>query len=111
MKTFQQSPELRELWSKQLGKKISEKREAVRESAQEVFGIGFLGSLAFEVNQFKNQFKGSVGESAVSLLLKMLPDTWIMFNNALIPTNVGGLTEIDTLIIGTGGIFIIEIKT
>jgi Nuclease-related domain len=34
-----------------------------------------------------------------------------MFNNALIPTPTGKLTEIDCLIIGTAGIFLIEIKT
>ncbi|WP_375471225.1 nuclease-related domain-containing protein [uncultured Nostoc sp.] len=52
-----------------------------------------------------------MGEWGVSLLLQFFPDTWVIFNNALVPTNSGSLTEIDHLIIGEGGVFLVEVKT
>lgn len=59
-----------------------------------------------------NQIKGNLGEGWVSLLMTSLSDRWILFQNALIPGDrPGSLTEIDHLIIGPGGIFIVEVKT
>jgi hypothetical protein len=109
MKTFYQSPSLAEAFKKQVDIKKSAKREEV----SQVLGNGLLGSLGsaiFEIKQVKNQVKGSLGEWGVSLLVQSLPDSWVMFNNALIPTSYGNLTEIDLLIIGPGGIFLIEVK-
>lgn len=40
-----------------------------------------------------------------------LPDNWVMFKNALIPTKSRKLTEIDLLIIGDAGAFLVEVKT
>ncbi len=110
MRILQQPPALREAWSKRIDKKISENRQAAQESLGGGF-FGALGGLAFDINQVSNQFKGNIGEGVVSLLLKFLPDTWVMFNNALIPTTNAGLTEIDHLIIGEGGVFLVEVKT
>ncbi|MBD2566997.1 nuclease-related domain-containing protein [Anabaena lutea] len=111
MRTLKQSPVLREKFQQQVDGKKSVKHQEV----QELLGNGFLGSLGaavFEIKQFQNQLKGNAGEWSVSLLLKSLPDSWVMFNNALIPTsNVNTLTEIDLLIIGAGGIFLVEVKT
>jgi len=111
MRTIQQSPALKAAFKQQVDKKIS----ANRKVAQESLGTGFFGSLGgvvFDINQFSNQFKGSIGEGVVSLLLKSLPDTWVIFNNALISKNKSGiLTEIDHLLIGSGGVFLIEVKT
>ncbi|GAC1465421.1 MAG: hypothetical protein NVSMB70_11260 [Chamaesiphon sp.] len=111
MRNLQQSPSLKAVFKQQLDKKISTNRK----SAQESLGGGFFGSIGgfvFDINQFSNQLKGSLGEGVVSLLLKSLPDSWVLFNNALIPTTkAGGLTEIDHLIIGSGGVFLVEGKT
>ncbi|MEA5581647.1 nuclease-related domain-containing protein [Nodularia harveyana UHCC-0300] len=111
MKTLQQSPKLREVFQK----KISAKKSTKRQEINQVLGnslLGQLGSFVYEFKQVKNQLKGSSGEWFVSTILKSFPDTWIMFNNALIPTDdLGGLTEIDHLIIGSKGIFLLEIKT
>lgn len=59
-----------------------------------------------------NQIKGNLGEGWVSLLMTSLSDRWILCQNALIPGDRPGiLTEIDHLIIGPGGILIVEVKT
>ena len=46
------------------------------------------------------------------MFLTGLSDRWILFQNALIPTNKPDtLTEVDGILIGTKGIFLIEVKT
>ena len=111
MKILKQSPSLRQVFQERVDKKIANKIQAV----QEALGGGFLGQLggfAFDIYQGRNQIMGNLGEGIVSLLLSNLPDSWILFQNALIPSDRHGvLTEIDHLIIGPGGVFLAEIKT
>ncbi|MBE8968305.1 NERD domain-containing protein [Nostocales cyanobacterium LEGE 12452] len=111
MRTLQQSSKLRAAFQE----KITAKKSAVHQEIHQALGDNTLGGLAsfmYEFKQAKNQLKGSMGEWGVSAIFQCFSDTWVMFNNALIPTNnSGGLTEIDHLIIGTKGIFLLEIKT
>ncbi|MEC4807380.1 MAG: nuclease-related domain-containing protein [Jaaginema sp. PMC 1079.18] len=110
MKIYQQSPELRTIFQQQVDRKVSDRRQATHDA----LGGGILGDFGAMISDFQqlgNQIKGTMGEGLISMLLKALPDTWAMFNNALIPTASGKLTEIDHLIIGPGGIFLIEVKT
>lgn len=111
MKILKQSPSLRETFQQRIQEKISTQREAT----QEKLGGGFLGQVGgffFDVNQMSNQIKGNLGEQWISLLTTSLSDRWVLFRNALIPADrPGSLTEIDHLIIGPGGVFIVEVKT
>ncbi|MEH2447969.1 MAG: nuclease-related domain-containing protein [Nostoc sp.] len=110
MRTLQQSPSLRAAFQQKIDTKKSTKHQEIHETLGDGF-LGGLGSFMFEVNQATNKFKGNMGEWGVSLLLQSFPDTGVIFNNALIPTNSGSLTEIDHLIIGEGGVFLVEVKT
>lgn len=111
MRRLHQSPSLRAAFQKQVDEKVSSKREAIHEALGDGF-VGSLGELVFQLKQAKNQFKGSLGEGAVAMMLGNLPDTWVMFHSALIPTNRSGtLTEVDHLLVGPGGIFLLEVKT
>ena len=111
MRSLQQSPTLRAAFQQ----KIDAKKSAKHQEIHQVLGnsvLGELGSLLYEFKQAKDQFKGSMGEWGVSAIFQQFPDSWVMFNNALIPTNNSGLlTEIDHLIIGSKGVFLLEIKT
>jgi hypothetical protein len=111
MKTLKQSPTLKATFQK----KIDDKKTAKHQEIHEVLGdsgLSKLSSLMYEFRQAKNQLKGNIGEWSISLILQHFPDTWIMFNNALIPTNnSSSLTEIDHLIIGSKGVFLLEVKT
>ncbi|NDJ25762.1 NERD domain-containing protein [Nostoc sp. B(2019)] len=111
MKTLQQSSTLKAVFRE----KINAKKSAKHQEIHQALGNSTLGGLAsfiYEFKQSKNQFKGSMGEWGISAILQCFPDTWVMFNNALITTNnSGGLTEIDHLIIGLKGVFLLEIKT
>jgi hypothetical protein len=111
MKTLQQSPTLKAVFQEKITAKKSAKHQEVHQALGDT-ALGGLASFVYEFKQAKNQFKGSMGEWGISAIFQCFPDTWVMFNNALIPTNnSGGLTEIDHLIIGTRGIFLLEIKT
>lgn len=110
MKTFYQSPSLAKKFHKQVNAKKSIKRQEVSQSLGNGL-LGSLGSAIFDIKQVKNQVKGSLGEWGTSLLMQSLSNSWVMFKNALIPTSSGSLTEIDLLIIGPGGVFLIEVKT
>lgn len=110
MKINRQYPELRDKFQNQVRDKVAVKREAIAEQ----LGGGWFGSLAAtigDIKQLKNQAKGFIGETVVNFLLSSLDDTWIAFPNAIIPAANGKLTEIDLLLVGNKGIFLIEVKT
>ncbi|EAZ94129.1 nuclease-related domain-containing protein [Crocosphaera chwakensis] len=110
MKILKQSPLLKEYFDKQVHQKVTAKRQAVNEN----WGGGILGAVGaglFQFEQMKNKIKGEIGENLVSMLAISLPEHWIMLKNALIPTTKGKLTEIDLLLIGEPGVFLIEVKT
>lgn len=112
MIVLNQSPSVQKAFNQRVELKIS----TARASAQKAFGKGFLGSIVsgflFDINQFFRKLAGNLGENSVSVALSTLPNSWVMFNSAVIPTKASGsLTEIDHLIIGLGGIFLVEVKT
>jgi hypothetical protein len=107
---LKQSPLLREAFQTKVKDKISDQRQEVKQS----LGGGFLGEIGASLLQFqqiRNQIKGNIGENFLSFLLMSFPDNWVMFKNALIPTRSKKLTEIDLLIIGNSGVFLVEVKT
>ena len=53
--------------------------------------------------------RGWIGEKAVSIILKFLPDEYTVFNNIYIEEN-GKSTQIDHVILSPYGIFVIETK-
>ncbi|WP_254174508.1 nuclease-related domain-containing protein [Planktothrix pseudagardhii] len=113
MKYLQQSSVLQKKFSEQVNEKNSANRDEFKQSIKSNFNNNFIGEFAgffFDIKQFKNQFKGKLGETIISFLLKSLPDSWVMFSNAIIPASSGRFTEIDHLIIGTQGVFLIEVK-
>ncbi|OZH51290.1 nuclease [Hydrocoleum sp. CS-953] len=110
MRILKQSPLLQQTFQAKIQDKISDRKEQVKES----LGGGFFGEIGasfFQFKQIHNQIKGNLGENFLSFLLMSLPDSWVMFKNALIPIKSKKLTEIDLLIIGNRGIFLVEVKT
>ncbi|PSF34952.1 nuclease [Aphanothece hegewaldii CCALA 016] len=72
---------------------------------------GKQNSLLYDLSQWRNNTIGSLGENAIAGLLHSLPDSWLMMNNAIIPTKTGNLTEIDCILINSTGVYLIEVKT
>lgn len=112
MIVLNQSPSVRSAFEQRVERKVS----AARAEAQKASGKGFvrstIGGFLFDINQFFRKLAGNLGENSVAVALLTLPDSWIMFNSAIIPAkSSGSFTEIDHLIIGCGGIFLVEVKT
>lgn len=111
MQILSQSSTLRVAFEAQIASKIQGQRESRKDRFQDSF-LNQLDSFSWEINRVSKQVKGSLGENIVSFLLQWLPDSDILFNKALIPTRKPGiLTEIDHLIIGRNGVFLVELKT
>ena len=107
---LKQSLLLQQVFQAKIQDKISDRRQQVKESLGGGF-FGEIGATFVQFQQIKNQIKGNLGENFLSFLLMSLPDSWVMFKNALIPIKSRKLTEIDLLIIGNGGVFLVEVKT
>lgn len=110
MRVLQQSSALKTTFKRDIDRKVSTRRQEVSDALGGGF-FGAIGSGIFQFKQIRNQIKGNLGESGLSLLLMTFSDDWVLFKNALIPTTSRRLTEIDLLVVGNGGIFAIEVKT
>ncbi len=83
---LQHSPSLSAKFQQQVDKKVDASRQSVRQE----WGDGlwaFIGEVGFNANQFQNQFKAVLVNVPCRLFLAGLSDRWILFHNALIPTN------------------------
>lgn len=110
MKLLSQSAELKKAWQDKVKQKVSARQQKVRDQFSNNPFADFM-QLGSSLQQARNNMVGNLGELLISMLLDSLPNDWLMFKNALIPTNNSNLTEIDLLVIGTKGIFLIEVKT
>lgn len=111
MLVFKQSPTLKQAFDQTVHTKVADRREEQKES----LGGGLLGTIGaslFAFQDFKKSIKGNVGETFVNLFLHSLSDSWMSCHNAYIPGyRPGTLTEIDNLMIGPGGVYLVEVKT
>jgi hypothetical protein len=110
MRILHQSSSLSAAFQSRVEDKINTQRQEINSGLDNSLLSMFAG-FGFELDRVKKQIKGNIGEWGVSLLMNSLSDEWVMFKNALIPTNkAGALTEIDIVIIGKNGVFLIEVK-
>ncbi len=110
MRLVSQSVELQNAFKAKVKQKVSRQQEKIKDKFNNDYFASFV-SFGTSLQQSRNNFIGNLGELSVSVLLNLLPHDWVMFKNALIPTTNGNLTEIDLLIVGSKGIFLIEVKT
>ncbi len=105
MRVYQQSAEIQTIQHKKIISQIEKKKTLP--SSNPLLNINFFQN----IKQMRDMSVGAIGETAIGSILKVLPDSWIMFENVLIPTTKGKSTEIDRLLIGHTGIYLIEVKT
>jgi restriction system protein len=78
------------------------------------WGVPLLLSLLaglFILKLFYARIKGGVGEWRVNRMLRGLPaEKYRVLPNLLIPDGIGGLTQIDHLVVSRFGLFVIETK-
>ncbi|ANV89368.1 nuclease-related domain-containing protein [Picosynechococcus sp. PCC 8807] len=110
MQKIAQSPDLKTFFTQEIEKKRTSQTQEIYAKAENN-PLGYFAVGIHQFKNFKNQVQGNIGESFIALLLSQLPKTWAMGKNIFIPTHSKKLTEIDLLIVGTKGIFLLEIKT
>lgn len=114
---LKQDPVLRREFKERINKKVQNKKEQMkREMDEELPAVAAwvakpLAGLFFDRINAKNMEKGDAGEFNVFLQAKMrLSDEWFVFNDVVVEPEPGRLTQIDHIIIGPPGLFIIETK-
>lgn len=93
---------------------IASKREAENNQRKQQLN-GILPNRAIDfisgLHQFSTAFKGGLGEGTVFLsALLSLPDSWVMFHDVFLQLNPKQFAQIDHVLIGPSGIFIVETK-
>ncbi len=58
----------------------------------------------------KARAAGAVGEAAALELLQRLPADYRVFNQVLVPSSTGRARELDYVVVGANGVFVIEVK-
>lgn len=73
--------------------------------------LGMFSGLLFDIDQHRKDVQGQSGEIWVrDHLIRYLPDTWIVFHDAVIATAPETFAQIDQVLIGPPGVFLIETK-
>ncbi len=114
MRIMRQSVELSIAFRTQISERKNARQQEIHSGFDNNFSskiVTILSEYSQVKRQFKNNCKGFVGELIVSHAIQSLSDEWMMFENALIPTySQGKLTEVDIIVVGKTGIFLIEVK-
>jgi len=110
VRVFQQTPVSRAA----LQEWITSKQQAEHQRRQQQWqgavpdeAIAFMSG----VHQFSTAFKGGLGEGAVFVrALLSLPDSWVMFHDVFLQPQPQQFAQIDHVLIGPPGLFIVETK-
>lgn len=73
-----------------------------------IISIVFLFKGVFKTDDIEILEAGIDGENATAKILNQLPDNYMCFMNVLV--TYSGKSEIDTVVVGPSGVFVIEIK-
>jgi hypothetical protein len=95
--------------------KVQTRRDAAQGRAEEVPLLGWLlaplTGVAFDLRERRNVRRGERGEETVlGTLLRKLPDTWSVFHSVVVEPRPDDFAQIDLLLIGPAGMFLIEAK-
>jgi len=94
------------------------RKNQVRESSEERYGSSLLGKLLTDLTLVKHEIrehahnqKGAIGEYKVShAFLEDLSEEWMLFTPFVIFPRPGDYAQLDHLLIGPPGLFIVETK-
>lgn len=114
----QQHPSARSVYEIGVDAIENARRNEVREASEERYGSSLLGQLLTDFTVVQHNLreqshteKGEIGEYHVTrALLERLPDDWALFTPFVLFPRPGDYAQIDHLLIGPPGFFIIETK-
>jgi len=112
-----QDPILRREFEERIKHKVQQKKDRMRDQIDEdisgviSWAVKPLAGLVFDLEQSKNVDKGVSGEFNVFLHAKLkLSNEWVIINDVVLEPEPDSLTQIDHIIIGPPGLFVIETK-
>jgi hypothetical protein len=95
--------------------KVQDRRTQAQEHTEDIPLLNWLlkplAGLAFDAREGRNTRRGEHGEEeALGTLLRWLPDSWVVFHNVVVEPQPDDFAQIDLLIVGTAGVFLVETK-
>lgn len=110
-----QLSDVQEAFAARIRHKIRERRERAQDRADDIPLLGWLlrplRGMAFDARESQHMQRGERGENAVlGVLLRWLPDSWYVFHNVVVEPRPEDFAQIDLLLVGPAGVFLIETK-
>jgi hypothetical protein len=110
-----QLADIQQKFATRIQQKVQERRDATQGRAGDVPLLGWLlaplAGVAFDLRERRNVRGGERGEETVlSMLLRKLPDTWLVFHSVVVEPRPNDFAQIDLLLIGPAGMFLVETK-
>jgi hypothetical protein len=114
---MRQGKEIKELFRAKIAAKIEhEKAEMHKRIDEEIpswarWAVKPLAGLVFDVRRNRDMARGSSGEDAAALRFwLLLPNSWVVVNDVVLEPEPDDFVQIDHVIIGPPGIFLVETK-
>lgn len=114
---IRQSKEIKKLFYQKIKEKVQQRKEMIKEQIDEelpswvAWAAKPLAGLYFDVQNAKNEDKGEDSElSAFLKLWLLLSKEWVIINDVVLEPVPDEFAQLDHLLIGPPGIFIIETK-
>lgn len=114
---MRQSREIKELFRKKILEKVSREKQNIQQKVSEEFpswltwATKSIAGIAFDMKHNRDCEKGDSGEGKAILgFWTLLPNDWIMINDVVLEPSPGDFIQIDHVLLGPPGIFLIETK-
>jgi len=106
---------LQDAFAARIRAKVHDRRTQAQEHTEDIPLLGWLlkplAGLAFDAREGRNRRQGEHGEEIVlDTLLRWLPDPWVVFHNVVVEPQPDDFAQIDLLVVGTAGVFLVETK-
>ena len=114
---MRQKREIKELFREKIKAKIAREKMNLQQNIEEElpswisWAVKPLASVAFDWQHYRDCEKGDTGESKAILgFWTLLPKEWVLINDVVLETAPEEFIQVDHLLIGPPGVFIIETK-
>ncbi len=112
---FSQRSAIQDAFAARIRAKVHDQRTQAQAQSGNIPLLGWLlkplAGFAFDMREGGKTRRGAQGEETVcAALLRALPKAWVVFPNVVVEPQPDRFAQIDLLIVGTAGIFLVETK-
>ncbi len=110
-----QHPDAKACFEQWVARKRQQEQESFHQHVDQTLpplsGLSQMMGVFFQFEQTIRQFKGTLGEREIDFhLIHALPESWILFSDIVLEPNIDRFAQIDHVLIGSAGVFLIETK-